>query len=88
MAGKQQIILYSLLLLTFITQLIYLIARWSNNGCMEHTTKEDFDVEAYMGVWYEFARSENIPFETGSCITANYELESEDSRKVNVVNTQ
>ena len=42
----------------------------------------------YMGRWYEFARSKNIPFERGTCITADYSLPDPDKGKVDVTNTQ
>ena len=71
MTGKRQKnIFFGGLITTAIAHVTYLICRWTSNGCQDHETKQDFDVGSYMGVWYEFARSENIPFEEGECITA------------------
>ena len=41
---------------------------------------------AYLGLWFEFQRSDNIPFETGTCVTANYTVRPDGY--VNVVNSQ
>ena len=67
-ASKQKVIFYSCLIGSCLLHFVYLILRWTSSGCEDHTTKEDFDVESYMGTWYEFVRSDNIPFEKGVCI--------------------
>ena len=67
--------------------IVYLILRWTGTSCESHDTVSAFDVASYMGLWYEFARSKSIPFETGECITAQYSLNSDDSREVKVTNT-
>ena len=35
---------------------------------------KNFDVKAYTGLWYEFARDRDMPFEDGDCGTATYTL--------------
>ena len=67
---KQRKILLIGLGVTGLASFIYLICRWSSTSCEDHDTQSDFDVERYMGLWYEYARSDNVPFESGSCITA------------------
>ena len=84
--SKQRRIHFVGLAVSAAIYLIYLIIRWTGSGCEDHETVSDFDVESYMGLWYEFARSASIPFETGECITAQYSLK--DSREVKVTNTQ
>ena len=74
------------LITTASVTFIYLMFRWASDGCEPHTTKADFDVTKYMGLWYEFARSIDMPFESGECVTAQYSLDGE--RTVKVINTQ
>ena len=71
---------------TSFASFVYLICRSSSASCADHETQADFDVESYMGLWYEYSRSDNVPFEGGSCITAQYTLDSK--RKVGVTNSQ
>ena len=84
--GKQKLILFIGLGVTASITLIYLIIRWTGSSCESHMTVQDFDVVPYLGLWYEFARSDNIPFEEGECVTAEYELNG--SRQVKVTNSQ
>ena len=54
--------------------------------CPNPELLEDFDKDAYLGVWYELRRAKNIPFETGECVTAQYSLR--DDGYIRVENTQ
>ena len=83
--NKQRNILIFGLISTGVMHLVYLIIRWVGKTCQDPVLKQDFDLEKYMGLWYEFARSSDVPFETGECITAEYAL---DGGKVSVTNTQ
>ncbi|SPP79951.1 apolipoprotein D-like [Drosophila guanche] len=52
--------------------------------CPEVKVMEDFDVEAYLGIWYEYSKYP-FSFETGKkCIYANYSII--DSETLSVVN--
>ena len=42
----------------------------------------NFTIEKYVGKWYEIYRTENIPFESGSDITANYSINDDGTIKV------
>ena len=44
------------------------------HGCpKDYKPMESFDVERYMGLWYEIVRDKYIPFElVEECITAEY----------------
>ena len=70
---------------------VYLALRLSastgviGNTCGAPDLKQDFDINLYTGLWYEFARSESIPFEDGDCVTAQYSL---DGSAVDVLNSQ
>ena len=83
---RQKRILLVGLIVTAVASTVYLICRWSAGGCIDHSTVANFDLAQYLGLWYEFARSENVPFESGECITAEYALDG--ARSVSVVNTQ
>ena len=48
---------------------------------------QNFDAEAYLGVWYELRRDKGITFESGECVTAEYSL-NDDGSTVKVSNTQ
>ena len=52
----------------------YAITRGVLGDCPNVKLQENFNVNSYMGLWYEFERSSNIPFEKGICINAFYEL--------------
>ena len=73
------------LIISGVASFIYLIIRWAGDGCQDFETVTNFNVDLYMGTWYEYARTENIPFEDGDCITADYKL---DGGHVKVTNTE
>ncbi|KAG8037733.1 hypothetical protein G9C98_005944 [Cotesia typhae] len=55
--------------------------------CPKVNTVENFDIERYSGLWYEYERSFLMIFELGGkCVTANYSANSDGT--VNVVNSQ
>ena len=65
--------------------LSYIVTRSMIGGCPSVDLQADFSVDKYMGQWFEFERSQNIPFEKGQqCINAIYTL---DGARVNVKNT-
>ena len=44
---------------------------------------DSFDLNRYLGNWYEVARAKSIPFQSGDCTQANYSLNDDGSIKVN-----
>ena len=62
----------------------YIIGRAVSGDCSKPELQADFDINSYLGLWYEFQRSESVPFESGTCIQACYSL---DGVKVNVQNS-
>ena len=48
-------------------------ATWSFGGCQNPTTEANFDVDQYVGSWYEAARDSKIIFEYGECTQARYD---------------
>ena len=64
----------------------YITTRSVIGGCQKVSLQDNFNVTAYLGLWFEFQRSDNIPFESGTCVTANYTVMSDGY--VNVVNSQ
>ncbi|KAG5894325.1 hypothetical protein JTB14_004369 [Gonioctena quinquepunctata] len=54
--------------------------------CPEIKTVQNFDVERYSGKWYEAERYFAVFEFGGKCVTADYEIDSNDT--VNVVNQQ
>lgn len=47
---------------------------------------ESFDLNRYLGNWYEVARAKSIPFQSGDCTQANYSFNDDGSIKVNNTN--
>ena len=45
-----------------------------------------FDINQYVGRWYEFRREGDLPFEIGTCSAVNYDLR--DDNLVNVANSE
>ena len=41
-------------------------------GCQEPKVQQDFDLDAYLGLWYEQRRDKECTYEHGICSTANY----------------
>lgn len=57
----------------------------SLGSCPTPQLEQDFDINRYMGRWYEAARMFN-PFQWGDCTTADYSLN--DDGTVKVINAQ
>jgi apolipoprotein D and lipocalin family protein len=61
-------------------------AQITNPGaCPDYPVHMDFDVPAYLGVWYEVQRYDQIFQRNGDCITATYNLR--DDGTVQVINS-
>ena len=60
----------------------------SGGACPHFEGLESFEVDRYKGVWYELQRDTNIRFETGECITAQYETYDKNPAYVSVENTE
>ena len=65
-----------------------IVGRIFSGECPDVETKKDFNlnINSYTGRWYEMQRSFNIPFETGTCITADYSVLP--SGYIQVINSQ
>ena len=63
----------------------YIASRVIFGSCPKVELQKDFDLERYLGVWYEMKRSESVTFEKGTCVTARYSLL--DSGYVEVLNS-
>ncbi|KAM0680460.1 hypothetical protein GINT2_001520 [Glugoides intestinalis] len=59
----------------------------SRSSELEDKVQKNFDLDKYLGKWYEIYRTSNIPFEKGKNITAEY-TKIENSEFIKVVNTQ
>lgn len=64
----------------------YLYMRIAFPHCQRTTLQANFDASQYLGVWHELYREQDIPFEDGECVTAEYSLK--DDGTVRVLNTQ
>ena len=64
----------------------YIAARVIFGSCPKVELQKNFDLEKYLGTWYEMKRSESITFEEGTCVTAHYSLL--ESGYVEVLNSQ
>ena len=45
--------------------------------CQDPEVVQNFDVEAYLGKWYEMIRDKETNYESGYCDTASYSLNEE-----------
>ena len=50
---------------------------WNWGWCPDMTTKANFNLDQYLGVWYEQKRDKSILFEYGECIQAGYSRRSD-----------
>ncbi|EAT38565.1 AAEL009559-PA [Aedes aegypti] len=50
--------------------------------CSSPAVVQDFDVEAYLGLWYEVSRYEQTFQRNGECVTAEYSLNADGSVRV------
>ena len=51
-------------------------------GCQEPSMQQDFDLDAYLGVWYEQRRDKDCSYESGVCNTAHYSLNEDGTIRV------
>jgi len=58
------------------------VVSWLDGPCPEVTTKANFDINAYMGRWYDIEKYPNS-FQNGKCGIANYTLLNDGTVKVN-----
>lgn len=66
-----------LLLLTLLaTSCVICDIRWGGCPAVDYEL-DKFEVDKYMGTWYEISRSKSIPFEKGDCAQANYSIDQE-----------
>lgn len=47
-----------------------------------HYELETFDLESYLGTWYEIVRSKAMPWEFGECVQAKYSLNEKGNVRV------
>lgn len=57
-----------------------------NSPCRDLSVKQNFDIESYMGKWYEIEKYQPFFESNGSCITADYSLNTQNDQ-VNVINS-
>ena len=43
-----------------------------NVPCDRPTLQADYNIEKFLGTWYELKRNYDLPFEGGDCVTAQY----------------
>lgn len=55
-------------------------------GCPKQQLVANFDINKYLGDWFEYVRDSSMPFESGECSTAHYELKA--NGKVKVLNSE
>lgn len=60
-------------------------AGWFGGGCPNAQPQQNFDLDRYLGRWYETYRSKSISFEDGECVTAEYS--KRDDGQVRVFNS-
>lgn len=73
--------MFKAVLLTFAA-LATAQARWSFGWCPEPELHASFDVNQYVGTWYEIRRDKSILFEYGDCVQARYSLRDDGLIKV------
>lgn len=59
-----------------------------DNKLVEPSLQEDFDINRYLGDWYELFRSSSIRFESGANITARYGSDPAHPERMTVTNLQ
>lgn len=50
--------------------------------------ENSFETNAYLGKWYEIARTKNIPFESGNCTQHSLSLSSLNPDIINILNSE
>ena len=68
-----------------LTLLNQVQAGWNWGWCPDMATKASFDLNQYLGVWYEQRRDKSVLYEYGECVQAGY-LQGQDGL-VNVHNS-
>jgi len=58
------------------------VVTWLDGPCPKVTTKANFDIQSYMGRWYDIEKYPNS-FQNGKCGIANYTLLTDGTVKVN-----
>lgn len=61
----------------FVTFLAWVYACSINPGCPDHETVQEFQIEYFLGRWYEMYRSPDPERDTGSCVTNEFLLRSD-----------
>ena len=51
-------------------------------GCQNPTVQQNFDLDAYLGLWYEARRDKECKYESGICNTADYQLRDDGDIRV------
>lgn len=69
--------MYKSLVLAIFALIGSTTAKWSFGWCPEPELQVSFDVNQYLGTWYEYARDDGIIFEYGGCSQARYDLRSD-----------
>ena len=57
-------------------------AKFSFGWCAQPTLQSSFDVNQYLGTWFEAARDDGIIFEYGDCTQARYSLNADNTLNV------
>merc|ERR1712127_185201 len=55
-------------------------------ACMQPEVVQDFNIEAFLGLWYEIVRDKDTSYEHGICNTAQYALK--DDGNIRVLNNE
>ena len=73
--------------LIIVTLLGLAYSRFSIGKCDEPKLVENFDVNSYIGTWYEIYRDPETPFEkNGICVTAQYSFNADGT--LGILNSQ
>ena len=51
-------------------------------GCQEPEVQQNFNLDAYLGLWYENRRDKDVAYESGVCTTASYSMNDDGSIRV------
>ncbi len=73
-----------LLCLLFLLPVAF--AKYGLGGCPKQQLVQNFNIAQYLGDWYERVRVEGLPYESGECSGAHYELKADG--KLRVLNSE
>ena len=76
MVANRFIAIFILILVSFTD------ASFSWGRCPTPAKVQNFDLNRYLGIWYENFRDKSIPFESGDCVMAQYSLRDDGRLKV------